>query len=100
MGHLDTRENSEALLHGVNRVTIEVGGPEFELGEILHRPQAALRAVDLLVKEAAQAGGIQPHAPLLGPIIGVEVELPRSMSIHMAVETGHAQARVGAFAVI
>ena len=90
MGYLDPWENGEALLHGVDRVAIEVGGPEFEFGEILHRPYTALRAMDLLVEEATQASGIEPHAPLLGPVIRVQMELARGMPIHMAVETGYA----------
>ena len=66
-----------ALLHGVDRIAVEVGGALLELGEVLDRPQAPLRAVDLLVEHAAQARRVEPEAALLRADVGVEVELRR-----------------------
>ena len=84
----------------MDRVPVNVGGAEFELCEVLDRAQAALRAVDLLVEEAAQTHRIQPEAPLLGTVVRVEVKLSGRVTVHVAVQTGDAQARLGTLAVI
>ena len=63
--HLNAVEDVHALLHGMDRVAVEVGGPLLELGEVLDRAQAPLRAVDLLVEHPAQADGVEPEAALL-----------------------------------
>ena len=52
----------DALALRADVVAVEVGGALLELGEVLHRAQRPLRAVDLLVEQAAQADGIQPEA--------------------------------------
>ena len=62
---LDPVEDVHALLDGVDLVAVEVGGALLELGEVLDRAQAALRAVDLLVEQAAQAHRVEPEAALL-----------------------------------
>ena len=54
MRDLHPRDDREPLLHGMDRVPVQVGSAEFELGEVLNRPQAPLRAVDVLVEETAQ----------------------------------------------
>ena len=59
---LNAVEDVEALLHGVNLVAVEVRGPLLELGEVFHRAQAALGAVNLLVEHAAQAHRVEPEA--------------------------------------
>ena len=92
VAHLDPVEDVHALLHRVDRVAVEVGGPLLELGEVLDRAQAALRAVDLLVEQAAQADRVEPEAALLRPDVGVEVELAGRVAVDVAVEAGHAQA--------
>ena len=82
----------DALLHGMDRIAVKVRGPLLELGKILHRAQAALGAVDLLVEQAPQADGIEPHAPLLGAVIRIQMELRRRMPVDMAVQAGNPQA--------
>jgi len=57
-------EDIHALLDGVNLVPIEVGRAPLELREAIDRAQAALRAVDLLVEQAAQARRVEAGAPL------------------------------------
>src|SRR4029453_11570642 len=42
--HLLARHYGEPLFHGVNRIAIEVGGAELELGEVLDRAKAPLGA--------------------------------------------------------
>ena len=85
-------EDLEAFLHGVDRIAVEIGGALLELGEILDRAQAALRAVNLLVEHAAQADGVQPKRRCCGRIVGVEMELPGGVAVDMAIEAGDAQA--------
>ena len=94
MAHAHPVELDEPLLHGVDRVAIEVGCPLLELGEVLDRPEAALRAVDLLVEHPAQAGRVEAEPALLGAVVGVEVELAGGVAVDVAVEAGHAEARV------
>src|SRR5215813_4495885 len=59
MADLNPVEDIYALLHGVDCVTVEIRGALLELGEVFHRTQAALGAMNLLIKEAAQADGIK-----------------------------------------
>jgi hypothetical protein len=68
--------------------------------KILYEAQAALRVVNLLVEQVPQAHGIETKAPLLRPVIRVQVELAGCMAIHMTIETRDAEARLGAFAVV
>ena len=82
----------EPLLHRPDRVAVEVGRPLLELGEVLDRPQAPLRAVDLLVEHAAQAVGVEPEPPLLRADVRAEVELAGRVAVDVAVEAGHAHA--------
>ena len=48
-------------------IAVEVRRALLELGEVLDRSQAALRAMDLLVEDAAQAGGVEAEAAFLRP---------------------------------
>ena len=96
VGDLDPIQDVQPLLHGVDLVAVEVGRPLLELGEVLDRAQAPLRPVDLLVEQPAQAHRVQPKAPLLRPMSGVEVELARGVAVDVAVEAGHAQAGLSA----
>ena len=84
----------------MNRVAVKVGGAVLEFGEVLDRAQAALRAVNLLVEEAAQAHRIEPEAPLLRPVVRIEVELAGRVAVDMAVQAGDAEAGLGALAVV
>ena len=62
--------------------------------------KAALGAVNLLVEHSAQAGRVEAEAPFLRAVVRVEVELPGGVPVDMAVETGDAEARLAALAVI
>ena len=56
LGHvadLNPIEDIHTLLDGVDLVPVEVCGALLKLGEVLHRTQAALGTVDLLIKKAA-----------------------------------------------
>src|SRR5262245_9355521 len=55
MGHLYAWNDREPFLHGMDRVTVKIRGAKLKLGKILHGTEAALRAVDLLVEQAAEA---------------------------------------------
>ena len=86
------RDLLEPLLHRPDRVAVEVRRPLLELGEVLDRPQAPLRPVDLLVEHAAQAGRVEPEPPLLRADVRAEVELAGRVAVHVAVEARHAHA--------
>src|SRR5262245_51437053 len=81
-------------------IAVEVRRSLLKLRKILHRPQTSFRSVDLLVKKTPEAHRIQPKTPLLRANVRVEMELPRRMAIHMAIETGHTQARLQCLAIV
>ena len=89
-----------ALARGADVVAVEVGGALLELGEVLDRAQRALRAVDLLVEHAAQAGRVEPEARRLRPHVGRQMEGGVGVEVRVAVEAGDAQARLGDLAVL
>ena len=89
-----------ALALRARLVAIEIGGALLELAEILDRAQRPLRAMDLLVEEAAQADRIQSEARRLRSYIGRLVKGGVRMEIRMAVETGDAEALVLDFAFL
>src|SRR3954468_6037608 len=94
------REFLESFLHGANRIAIEIGRPLLELRKVLDRPQAALRAVNLLIEYTAQADRIETEAPLLGANVGTQVKLTRGVSVHMTIETGNAERRMLRLAIV
>ncbi len=100
MAYVNPIKNREPLFHGMNRITIKISSTKLELGEILHRAQAALGTVNLLIEQPAQAYRVQSKTPFLRPDIRAEMKLRGSMSVHMAVEASHAQAGLCTFAVI
>ena len=75
-------------------VAVEIGGALLEFAEILDRPQRPLRAMDLLVEEAAQADCVQAEARRLRSHVRRLVKGGVGMEIGMAVETGDAEALV------
>src|SRR6185437_2489077 len=79
---------------------IEIRRAGLELGKILDRTQAAFRAVDLLVVNAAQAHRIEPEAALLGANVGAEVKLAGRVAVDVAIEAGPSPARFGALAIV
>ena len=56
--------------------------------------------MDLLIEEAAQTHGIEAEPTLLGTVVGVQVKLRGGVTVHVAVQAGHAEARLGRLAVI
>src|SRR5437764_1669883 len=78
-------DNVRTFLEGVNLIAVEVGRALLELGEVFDGTQTALRAMHLLIEKSAQTDGVEPHSPLLWPIIGIQVELSCSVAIHMAI---------------
>src|SRR5438552_7021001 len=95
MTHLDTTQDVHPFLGSVDLIAVEVGRALFKFREIFNRAQATFRAVDLLIEEPAQADSIQPKTPFLGTNVRSQVKLSRGVPIHMAVQTGHSQARLG-----
>jgi hypothetical protein len=80
-------------------VAVEVGSALFELGEILHRSQGSLRAVNLLVEHASQTGGIQPETCSLRAQVRGQVKSGVRIEVLMAVKTSNAKALLGNFAI-
>ena len=56
--------------------------------------------MNLLVKHATQADGIQPQPLHLRPRIGIQVELAGRVEVHMAIQTTHAEAGLHRFPVV
>jgi hypothetical protein len=59
MADLNPIEDIHTLLDGVDLVAVEICGTLLKLGEVLHRTQAALGTVDMLIKDAAQADRVE-----------------------------------------
>jgi hypothetical protein len=70
-----------ALALGAHVVAVEVRGPLLELGKVLNRPQRPLRAVNLLVEQAAQAHRVEPKPRRLRPHIWRLVESRVGMEV-------------------
>ena len=75
------------------RVAVEVGGTLLELREVLDGLEGALRAEEPLNVDAAKARRIDAAAVLLRADVPGQVRRRGRVSVHMAVEAGHAQAR-------
>jgi hypothetical protein len=56
VAHRDTIEDVHPLLRRMDLVAVEVCRPLLELGEVLDRPKASFRTVNLLIEETAKAG--------------------------------------------
>jgi len=91
MADLHAVQDHCALLESVNLVAVEIRRAIFELGEVFDASQRALRSVYLLVEHPAQARRVQTKTTFLRAIVGIEMELPGRVAIHMAVKTGHTQ---------
>src|SRR5205823_2892617 len=94
------RQFLESLLHRPDRVPVEVGRALLELREVLDGAQAAFGAVDLLIEYPPQAGRVQAEAAVLRADVGAEVELPRGVAIHVAVQAGYPLLRLRTLAVV
>src|SRR3979409_701805 len=79
-----------ALAGRAHMVAVEVSCSLLEFGEVLDRPQRPLRAMNLLIVETAQAGGVEPETSRLRSDIGSEVKGAVGMKVRVAIETGHA----------
>jgi hypothetical protein len=74
--------------------SVEISGALFELSEILHRTQAALRTKNLLLEDPAQPYRVEPEASLFRTIVRIHVELTGRVKVYAAIQAGEAQARV------
>src|SRR5262245_37127735 len=90
--HLDAIENIHALLDHMNLIPVEVRRSLFELGKVLDRPEASLRAVDLLILKAAQADGVDSEPAFLRTNIGSKVELPSCVAVDVAIHARYSKA--------
>ena len=87
-------QDVHAFLRGDHRVAVEIGRPLLEFGEIFHALQRPLRAEQPLDVHPAQPRRIEAMAELLGTDVAHEVRGAVGVSIHVAVEAGHARARL------
>src|SRR5258708_14366761 len=87
-------ENVYALLRRDHIVTVEIGAPLLEFGEILDGFERALRAKQPLNEHASQSGGGDAMAGFRRTSIGCKMGRSVGMTIRVAVEAGHAPARL------
>ena len=100
MGDLEAVDYIDAFFHRPDRIAVEIGCALFKLGKILHRPEAAFGAVDLLIEQSPDARRVDAKPIRLRSRIRVQVELPGCVKIDMTVETGDAQAGLCRFPVM
>jgi hypothetical protein len=89
-----TLENVYALLRRDHVVTIEIGAPLLEFGEVLDRFERTLRAKQPLNEHASQRGGGDAMAGLRRTSIGRKMRRPVGMTVRVAIEACHASARL------
>ena len=56
--------------------------------------------MDLLVEHSSKTDGVEPKTSLLRTNVGVEMKLPRSVSVHVTVEACDTEARLPTLAII
>ena len=93
-------EQVHALALRAHLVAVEVGGALLELGEVLDRTKGTLGAVDLLVEQAPQTGGINPEPIRLRADIRRQVESRVGVKVGVTIQASHAAARLSAFAIL
>ena len=74
---------------------MEIGGPLFELREILHALEPPLGAEQSLNVDAPQCGRVETMPVLLGTNVPHQMSGAVGVSVHVAVEAGDTQARSG-----
>ena len=88
-------ENVDAFfLRRDHIVTVEIGAALLEFGEILDRFERALRAKQPLNEHASQSGDGDAMAGLRRTSIGRKMRRPVGMTVRVAIEAGHAPARL------
>src|SRR5258705_6493967 len=87
-------ENVYALLRGDHVVNVEIGAALLEFGEILDRFERALRAKQPLNEHASQSGDGDAMVGLRRTSIGRKMRRPVGMTVRVAIEAGHAPARL------
>src|SRR6185369_10625317 len=92
-------ENVDAFLRGNHRVAIEVCGALFELREVFHRLEGALRAEQPLHVYAAQRGRVDTVPELLRPCVSRQVSGAVGVAVGVAIEAGYTTADVLAAAI-
>ncbi len=79
---------------------VEVGGALFKFGKVFDRPKAPLGAMDLLIKHAAEAHGINAKTPFLRTIIRIEMKLRRGVAVDVAIQTRNTQTRLRGLTIV
>src|SRR5262249_31985774 len=87
-------EDIDALLGRDHRVAVEVGGALLELGEVLDRPQRALRAEEPLDIDSAQGCRLDAATVRLWADVADQMGRAIRMAVDVAIETGHSFARL------
>ena len=95
-----TLEHVHPLLGGDYRVAVEVGGTLLELGEVLDGLQRPLRAEQPLDVHPAQRRRVDAVAERLRAHVAGQVGSGICVAVRMAVEAGHAAARMLATAIV
>ena len=93
-------QDVDALLRGDHRIAVEVGRPLLELGEVLDALQRPLRAEQPLDVHAAQRRRVEAMAELLRANVADQVRGGVRVAVDVAVEAGHAGARLQRPAVL
>src|SRR5258708_37500623 len=93
-------ENVDALLRRDYVITVKISAPLLKFGEILDGFERALRAKQPLNEHASQGGGGDAMAGFRRTSIGRKMRRPIGMTIRVAIEAGHAPARLLRTAVL
>src|SRR5688572_19821548 len=72
-------------------IAVEIRGALLELSEVFHRPQRALRPMDLLIEQAAQTRAVEAEARRLRTHIRCQMKSRVGMKVRVAVETGNTE---------
>src|SRR5260370_41177846 len=93
-------QDVDALLCGDYRVTVEIRGALLKLSEIFNGLESTLGAEETLDVHAPESRCLNAVAELLRPNITDQMRRAIRAAIGMAVEAGHAQARLFGAAVL
>ena len=87
-------EDVDALLGGNHRIPVEIGRPLLELREVLHGLQGTLGPEQPLDVDPAKRRRLDAMAELLRADVAHQMGSPVRVAVLVAVEAGHAEARV------
>src|SRR5688572_15354786 len=72
-------------------IAVEIRRALLKLREVFHRPQRALRSMDLLIEHAAQTRAVEAEARRLRTHVRRQMKSRVGMKVRVAVETGNAE---------